>query len=82
MEHAMRVRTVVFPALIEKPGGTVGRFRRWQPDQGEEIPALEMRALILELLPAFQIDHLTGGIGKIAQDTLSPGRAVLRHGPA
>ena len=76
VEGGPPVGAVVGAILVEpgfSAGGIVGRR---QPEQGQEIPALEMRAFFLELGPTFLIDQLGGGIGKIAE-RVAMGRLAL-----
>ena len=51
-------------ALIEPALGARGVLGRRQPDEGQEIAALEMRAVFLELRPALGIDQRRRRIGK------------------
>ena len=61
------VGAVVGAILVEPGFGAGGIIGRRQPEQGQEIPALEMRAFLLELGPTFRIDQLRGGFGKIVE---------------
>ena len=51
--------------FIEPCLGARGVLGRRQPEQREEISALEMGAFLLELRPAFGIDESGGGVGKL-----------------
>ena len=53
-------------ALVEPGLGARGVLGRRQPEQRQEIPALEMSALLLELRPALGIDQRGGRVGKLA----------------
>ncbi len=65
-ERRAPVGAVARAALIEPGLGARGVLGRRQPDQRQEIPALEMRAFFLELRPALRVDEAGGGIGKAA----------------
>ncbi len=71
------VGAVMSPVLVEPGFGAGGIVGRRQPEQGQEIPALEMRAFLLELGATLRIDQLGDGIGKLAQ-RIAVGRAALR----
>ena len=70
------VGAVVGAILVEPGFGAGGIVGRRQPEQGQEIPALEMRAFFLELGPTFRIDQLRGGFGKIAERIAVGGLAL------
>ena len=70
------VGAVVGAILIEPGFGAGGIVGRRQPEQGQEIPALEMRAFFLELGATFRIDQLGGGFGKIAERIAMGGLAL------
>ena len=63
--------------LVEPGLGARGVLGRRQPEEGQEIPALEMRTFLLELRPALGIDETRGGIGKLAL-RIAVGRLALR----
>ena len=69
------VGAVMSPVLVEPGFGAGGIVGRRQPEQRQEIPALEMRAFLLELGATLRIDQFGGGIGKLAQ-RIAVGRAV------
>ena len=64
-ERRAPVGAVASAALIEPGLGARGVLGRRQPEEGQEVPAVEMRAFFLELRPAFGIDQSGGGVGKL-----------------
>ena len=60
------VGAVASPVLVEPGFGARGILGRRQPEQRQEIPALEMRAFLLELRAALGVDQPRGGVGEIA----------------
>ena len=60
------IGAVMRAALVEPGLGARGVVGRRQPEQRQEIAALEMRAFFLELRAALGIDQPRGGIGKLA----------------
>ena len=76
VEGGPPVGAVVGAILIEPGFGAGGIVGRRQPEQGQEIPALEMRAFFLELGPTFLIDQLGGGFGKIVERIAVGGLAL------
>ena len=66
VERRAPVGAVVSPVLVEPGFGAGGIVGRRQPEQRQEIAALEMRAFLLELRAAFGIDELRGRFGEIA----------------
>ena len=72
-------------AVFVEPGlGARGIVRRRQPQQRQEIAALEMRAFFLKLRAPLCVDQSRDRIGKFA-DRIAVGGHALRldeHGPA
>ena len=67
VERRAPVGAVVGAVLIEPGLGAGGVVGRRQPEQRQEIAALEMRAFLLELRATLGIDQLGGGVGKLAR---------------
>ena len=63
VERRAPVGAVVRAALIEPGFGAGGIVGRRQPEQRQEIAALEMRAFLLELRAAFGVDQPEAGSG-------------------
>ena len=64
-ERGPPVGAVAVPPLIEPGLCASGILGRRQPDEREEIPALEMRAFLLELRAAFRIHQRGGRVRKL-----------------
>jgi hypothetical protein len=63
-------------SLIEPSLGACGIVGRRQPEQRQEIPALEMRACFLELRAAFGVDETGRGVGEAALGIVVRGVAL------
>ena len=76
VERRAPVGAVVSAALIEPGFGAGGVVGRRQPEQRQEIAALEMRAFLLELRATLGVDQPGGGVGKIAERIAVGGLAL------
>ncbi len=65
-ERAAPVGAVAGSVLVEPGLGARRVLGRRQPEQGQEISALEMRAFLLELRAALGVDQSRGRVGKVA----------------
>ena len=65
IERHAPVGAIARAALIEPALGPRGVLGWRQPEQRQEIPALEMRAFFLELSASLGVDEARGGVGKL-----------------
>ena len=65
IERHAPVGAIARAALIEPALGPRGVLGGREPEQRQEIPALEMRAFFLELSAALRVDEARGGVGKL-----------------
>ena len=75
---------VAIASLVEQALGSPSFFRRWQIEKGQEIAGLVVRALLLELGAALDVDQGRRRIREMAF-RISAGRMTLRldkHSPA
>ena len=67
----------ILRAVLIEPGlGAGGVIGRRQPEQRQEIAALEMGALFLELRAALGVDETGGGVGKLVPRIAAGGLAL------
>ena len=75
-ERRAPIGAVLRAVLIEPSLGAGGVIGRRQPEQRQEISALEMRAFFLELRATLGIDKTGGGVGKLVPRIAAGGLAL------